>query len=419
MKQRSEQIINAVEDWNKNLSQSNKQLKYKKMLRSPYAFFRGTNHLFWADFSNDNRLGYFYSTDTLTWIIGDLHAYNFGISENAEGQAIYNVNDFDESFIGDYQYDVWRMAISIALIAAENNIKRKDVDRDAIEAFCTAYLDTHKNIKSGKSETTGTFDEYSTYGKLDNYIKKVRKKRSQKDLLKEWTTCEKKNNRLLRNEKLENISESKRTEIVTRFAKYVRQKITEYGFSNNYFTIKDIAQRINSGTGSLGIPRYYILIEGAKKDLNEDRILDVKLQVKPTACYFMDNKQKILYNRLFPSEGQRFVDAFSSIIYKPDKHSGWFKLPDGEYSVCERSKYKTYFPVESIETRKEFCKLSEQWGIILATAHATSYYGFSKDSFYQNVEKKEIMFNALVREIAIEYARQVAEDWKSFASYLK
>ena len=44
---------------------------------------------------------------------------NFGTSDNAFGQIIENINDFDESVIADFQFDVWRMATSVILSSAE------------------------------------------------------------------------------------------------------------------------------------------------------------------------------------------------------------------------------------------------------------------------------------------------------------
>src|SRR5690606_7049812 len=55
-----------------------------------------------------------------------------------------------------------------------------------------------------------------------------------------------------------------------------------------YFTIKDIAGRVNAGMGSLGTPRYYVLIEGAGGGAGDDRILDVKRQAEPSGYPYLD-----------------------------------------------------------------------------------------------------------------------------------
>lgn len=118
---RANKVLADLRSWNNALSDKDSgQSKYCKMASAPLIFYRGTNHLFWSDFSDDKRLRYFGNRQTKTWLQGDLHAYNFGSYSNSKEEVVYDLNDFDETFIADYQYDLWCMAVSLVLVARQN-----------------------------------------------------------------------------------------------------------------------------------------------------------------------------------------------------------------------------------------------------------------------------------------------------------
>ena len=108
--------IGPIEAWNAWLEDGDKRLKYCKMAASPFAFFRGTAHLYWDRYGEDPRLDVLGAADTVTVIQGDAHVLNFGAFDDDRGEVVYDLNDFDESVLADVQLDVWRFAASIALM---------------------------------------------------------------------------------------------------------------------------------------------------------------------------------------------------------------------------------------------------------------------------------------------------------------
>src|SRR3954454_10856116 len=75
--------------------------KFRKMAASPFAFYRGSACVYYADLHGvvdpflDER-------PSAVWIHGDLHAENFGTYLNSEGVLVFNVNDFDEAYVGPF-----------------------------------------------------------------------------------------------------------------------------------------------------------------------------------------------------------------------------------------------------------------------------------------------------------------------------
>ena len=90
------------------------RLKLKRMASDPFAFFRGSDHLF-ADAWPDLRPP---DAGPEIPICGDLHLENFGAYRDDDGELLYDINDFDEAVVAPCSLDLIRCATSI-LLAAE------------------------------------------------------------------------------------------------------------------------------------------------------------------------------------------------------------------------------------------------------------------------------------------------------------
>ena len=96
------------------------------MAADPFAFYRGSACLFYADVAErddpwaDERTG-------RVWIQGDLHAENFGTYMDGDGVLIFDVNDFDEAYVGHFTWDVTRFAASLALLGWRKALSDDDI----------------------------------------------------------------------------------------------------------------------------------------------------------------------------------------------------------------------------------------------------------------------------------------------------
>ncbi len=102
--------------------------KFRKMAAAPFAFYRGSACVFYADVAEredrwaDERTG-------RVWIHGDLHAENFGTYMDGAGVLIFDVNDFDEAYVGHFTWDLQRFAASVALIGWQKALSDDDHSR--------------------------------------------------------------------------------------------------------------------------------------------------------------------------------------------------------------------------------------------------------------------------------------------------
>ncbi len=409
-------VMEAIEAWNQDISPENKQIKYDKMAISPFIFYRATNHLFWQDFANDERLSTFGTKKTATWIQGDLHVENMGSFCSDEGDVIFDVNDFDETIVADYQYDVWRLATSIVLVARGHNYD-EETTTEFVNSFSESYLDTLGSYCDSNEEEDTLFTSDNTQGPLKEFLKKVERKKSREKMLSKWTLEGAFNVEL---EKLEAVTDEFRAELRAAWPAYGKTLFGSLDFDKkkDYFKIKDVAKRLLAGTGSLGTPRYYVLIEGKSKSTADDRILDVKLQSAPTALSYLSSTVDGQYS----NEAKRHSRAYDAMTKDTDDHLGWVKLSEGHFSVRERSPFKDTFASEELTEPAAFVSLANAWGRVLATAHARADKDFDDDVIpYQFEEKvgkvtdgKVEEFKALVADIANEYASVVEADWKTF-----
>ena len=89
--------------------------KFRKMAADPFAFYRGSAPLFYADMARLEDPWVDEATSRV-WIQGDLHAENYGTYMDSAGVLVFDVNDFDEAYLGHYTWDLQRMAASLALL---------------------------------------------------------------------------------------------------------------------------------------------------------------------------------------------------------------------------------------------------------------------------------------------------------------
>src|SRR5471032_1495958 len=111
------------------------RFKIARMADSPFAFFRGSFHLFARDALDRTMLLLpILSTDGVEMdLVGDIHNENYGTYKAEDGLIHYDLNDFDETTRGRFDFDVCRLAVSTVLAAQE----RKDALEDQTAAVMT------------------------------------------------------------------------------------------------------------------------------------------------------------------------------------------------------------------------------------------------------------------------------------------
>src|SRR4051794_21143965 len=140
--QRQQEIIDVLVDAFGPMVEADPQAfrrKFRKMASSPFAFYRGSAALFYADVAKLED-PYADERTSRVWIQGDLHAENYGTYINSEGVFVFDVNDFDEAYLGAFTWDVQRMAASLALLGFSKAFSDDDIQR-LITTYARAYAE--------------------------------------------------------------------------------------------------------------------------------------------------------------------------------------------------------------------------------------------------------------------------------------
>ena len=110
-------------------------IRYGRMLVSPFTFYRGAALIMASDLAHAPRSRF------TVQCCGDAHLSNFGVFASPERRLIFDLNDFDETLPGPWEWDVKRLTASMMIGAQDNGYPVKDQDQivlDTVEAYRTA-----------------------------------------------------------------------------------------------------------------------------------------------------------------------------------------------------------------------------------------------------------------------------------------
>ena len=166
-------------------------IRYGRMSASPFAFYRGAAYVMASDLAGTPQTG------IRVQLCGDAHLANFGGFASPERQLLFDLNDFDETLPGPWEWDVKRLAASVAVAARENGFKakrRKAIIRQLVGEYRQAMrrFATMKTLEvwyarasvSEIQELVRSKASRSKSGRLEKAVAKGRRKDSTRALAK-------------------------------------------------------------------------------------------------------------------------------------------------------------------------------------------------------------------------------------------
>src|SRR4051794_16899821 len=124
--------VALLDEQNATREQDLVPVRHGRMMVSPFTFYRGAAKIMAADLRYTPRAG------LIAQLCGDAHLSNFGVFASPERSLLFDLNDFDETLPGPFEYDVKRMAASFT-IAGRNNGFTKAETRAATRASVRSY----------------------------------------------------------------------------------------------------------------------------------------------------------------------------------------------------------------------------------------------------------------------------------------
>lgn len=389
--------------------------KFRKMSETPFAFYRGSAALFYSDVSHDND-PFLNEKTSRVWIQGDLHAENFGTYMNGKGVLIFDVNDFDESYVAPFNWDVKRFCASLALIGYQKAMSDAEI-REVIAHAARSYARQIASFASGEDkEFALTLD--NTKGPLLQVLYNARML-TRVGLLDAETEIRDGDRRFKNNKFISPVDEIMRKKIEAALVEYYNTIPNRKRRSQMTYQIKDVALRRGLGIGSAGLKIYSILLEGDTQALENDLIISMKIAQPSAAMKYAKNDDVQKY---FKNEGHRTSVSQRALQSNADPFLGYTTLDGIGMFVTEVSPYTADLEWDDINDLDQMLEVVEYLGKCVAKIHCCSDDDSDQTLVNYSIEEainavldgKEADYVQYMTEFGENYAARVREDHRLF-----
>ncbi|MFI5839805.1 DUF2252 domain-containing protein [Catenuloplanes sp. NPDC051500] len=394
--------------------------KYRKMAASPFAFYRGSASLFYADLTGDFADDRFLNERTSrVWIHGDLHAENFGTYMNSSGELVFNVNDFDEAYVGPFSWDLKRFSASVALLGYAKALS-DDVIGDLVTVFAKAYLTELRAIAHGGDDAIGSITLSNATGVLLKVLQQARLN-TRVDLLAEQTTIDNYERRFTIADGVYEVDDAVRATVEDAFQGYLRTLPKKPTVEQH---IKDIVLRKGVGIGSAGLPSYNILLEGHTQALENDVIIYMKQAQVPAVARHVGDESVRGY---FTHQGHRTSESQRALQAHADPWLGYTEIGGVGQLVAEVSPYAADLDWSDVNEHDELTGVVADLGRAVARMHSVADDESAHDlvdysteeSIVEVADRDEAGFIRHLVEFAHTYGDRAREDHKEFVDLFR
>jgi uncharacterized protein (DUF2252 family) len=372
--QRSAHIIDVLTDAFCDLMTADPaafRRKYRAMAADPFAFFRGTACLFYADV-RDRRDQWADERTARVWIQGDLHSENFGTYMDGEGVLVFDVNDYDEAYLGHFTWDLQRFASSLAVMGWTKALPDEDIRR-LIETFVRAYLDQVHLFLDNDRDHEWSLRLGTARGPVRNALLDAQLA-TRIDLLEKVTVVEDYDRRFRNAPTVRRLGDEERKVVESAFRAYLETIPGSKRLGSLTYELKDVVGKSGFGIGSAGLPAYNLLVEGHTQALENDVVLTMKQGGVPAPSRIVDDAQARQY---FEHEGHRTAVSQRALQAHADPWLGWARMEGGPHDgvgfvVKEFSPYENDLDWSALTEADDMVEVLEQLGRATAKVHCVS-----------------------------------------------
>jgi uncharacterized protein (DUF2252 family) len=409
-------------------------VRHGRMMVSPFTFFRGAATVMAEDLKDTPTAG------LGAQLCGDAHLLNFGVFGSPERRLVFDVNDFDETLPGPFEYDVKRMAASFVVAGRDNGFAAAD-SRGAATASVAAYREAMTHFAGQRTMDVwyASVDEATITAAVQDVVAKQdkatgRKAKETRRAAKEAAQAAGKARARDSLQALSKLGEQHdgKYRIVSQppviipvrdlapgaspeqLGELIRQQYLAYRATLRpdmrhllgYFEVVDIARKV-VGVGSVGTRCFIVLLQG--RDASDPLFLQVK---EATASVFERHLPRSRYRQHGQRvvQGQRLMQAASDIYLgwtrgmDATRHFYWRQLRDMKGSAA----IETMTP-QGLKLYAQLC------GWTLARAHARSGDPVAIAAYLGRGDA----FDRAVTDFAERYADQNERDYQEFTAAIK
>ncbi|MEU6353359.1 DUF2252 domain-containing protein [Streptomyces sp. NPDC047072] len=375
-------------------------IRYGRMSASPLAFLRGAAAVMAADLAAQPHTG------LTVQLCGDAHLLNFGLYASPERSLLFDLNDFDETYPGPFEWDVKRLAASIAVAARENGhseAKAHHAARGAVTAYRTAM-----RRLAGRGELEVWYERVDVDGLLP-LVRSARHRRRAGDSL----TRARRRTSLQALGKLTEVVDGRRriihdppllepvgapdmASLRKIFSDYRSTLSEERRLLLDRYRFVDAARKV-VGVGSVGTRCFIVLLTG--RDADDPLFLQIKEARTsvledhlPSGPYVHPGRRVVV--------GQRLLQATSDIFL------GWMSGPQGRAYYWRRLRDMKGSADVAAMTPSALAAYARLCGTTLARAHARSGDRTAIATYLGTATT----FDHAIADFALVYAHQTVTD---------
>jgi uncharacterized protein (DUF2252 family) len=381
-------------------------IKWQRMAASPFGFFRGAVSVMAADLAVLPHTGIF------TQLCGDAHVRNLGAYAAPDGRLVFDINDFDETIRGPFEWDVKRLATSIILAGREAGSKNA-----ACVAAAAVFLRSYRRSMRAFARMTVMEVAHFQVHRLQRIapVSQVLRKAEQATpvfnaarLLTEPKASSRGAKKepaphkvFLESKPLQyRLSPAKAGMILDSLSMYRESLLPERQHLFDLYRPLDVAFRV-VGTGSVGLRDYIVYMEGN----GSDDPLFLQIKEEPGSAY-----APYLGEMGAPQhQGRRVVQGQRAMQFLSDMLLGWTTIHNRQYLVRQLNDHKASIAMEDLKG-EGLTQYAEICGELLARGHARSGDPVALDGYIGTSDR---LVDA-VSDFAVDYADQTEVDYKTF-----
>jgi uncharacterized protein (DUF2252 family) len=337
--------------------------KFRKMAADPFAFYRGSACLFYADMAAmsdpwcDERT-------SRVWIQGDLHAENFGTYMDGQGRIVFDVNDFDEAYLGHVSWDLRRFAASFALLAWRKALA-DDVIGEMLTRYLEAYLDQVQAFTRSDDDRSFALVRENTEGAVHDVVLATTT-RTRLGLLDRLTVVEDYQRRFADGPRTRRLDDAERDRVLAAIERYRETVFPPRRRRDVAYDVKDVVGTGGFGIGSAGLPAYNVLLEGYDQALENDVVLSVKQGNVPAPSRVVTDPE---IRAFFEHEGHRTAMSQRALQANVSQFLGHTEIDGVGFVVAELSPYELDLDWEDLTEPEEMVPVLVQLGRATAKMH--------------------------------------------------
>ena len=369
--------------------------KYTRMRASPFAFFRGAAAVMAADLATMPR------TDVTVQICGDAHVRNLGAYAALDGSLVFDINDFDETARGPWEWDVKRFATSLILAGEESGQSRTRCE-ESVRLFVRSY---RQYLRMFATMRFATLSRYRITRRpdavlLEAIFREAGRVTPMRNL--EKLTIER-GGRVRFHDRppiLEHVSTRLAGDVVRALDKYVATLVASRRRTFERYRPVDVAFKL-VGTGSVGTRDYIVLLFG--NGPRDPLFIQVKQELPSCYAPYLRPSASTLHQGRRVAEGQQLMQTLS------DPFLGYTAFGGHDYLVRQLADHKAALDPTRFN-RRTLYESAVLCGEVLAKGHART----GDAALLAGYAGKSPKLDRAVTAFAVTYAEQVRADHTLF-----